>query len=170
MAEGKDQSKFIAGLRNLAEEHAANDPTFAKLRMLGKALVDETRNRMNQGETSLTLGSCLLNDSQVQMIYPATNGEKCTVRDCRYFAAPRDSWTDTGWCMQHHPAKASRAEWPTVPFIDVHAELVDGVAVRSAVPADISILEKGVPGVSGPSLPVYSKKVEPRIFYRAPRV
>jgi hypothetical protein len=166
MADSSDQSKLIAGLRNVAENHAAKDPTFAKLRALGKTLVDETRKRFNQGEASVTLGACLLKNNEVQLILPNAQNESAQSEIVATLQRLAASGQILGGACSTILPRPLVPNGPTVPFIDVHTELVDGLAVRSAVPADLSILEKGVPGVKGPFLPAYATKVEPRIFSR----
>jgi hypothetical protein len=164
MADASERSKLIAGLRNLAEKHAANNPEFAKLRILGKGVVDEIRRRLNQGETSVTLGAYISRNDEFHLIDPATKNETAqseivaTLR--RLSTAGQILGGACGTTAQRSPAPNA----PNVPFIDVHVELVDGLALRSAVPADLSVIEEGAPGMSERSIPVYAKKVEPRIF------
>jgi hypothetical protein len=169
MTEGSDQSNFVAGLRELAEKHAANNPTFAGLRLLGKTLVEETRLRFKDGNNSPTIGACLLSNNEVRMIYPTAQGEKAQAEIVATLQRLASAGQITGGACSTILNRPLGPNGPTVPFIDVHAELVDGLALRSAIPADVSILEKGLPSVSRPSLPVYAKKVEPRIFPKTPK-
>lgn len=170
MTDDSDQSRLVSGLRNLAEKHAAKDPMFAKLRALGKTLVDETRKRFDQGEASVTLGACLLKNNEVRIICPTAANESAQSEIVATLQRLAASGQILGGACSTILPRPLVLNGPTVPFIDVHMELVEGLAVRSAVPADLSILEKGVPGVKGPSLPAYAKMVEPRIFSRARNV
>lgn len=170
MSEDTDQAKFIAGLRKLAEKHAANNPTFGRLRLLTKTLVDKTRERFNQGEISPTLGACLLTNNDVQLIYPTADGERAQAEILATLQRLATAGHIVGGACSTILQRPLVPNGPAVPFIDIHAELVEGLALRSAIPADLSVLEKGVPGVSGPSLPLYGKKIEPRIFTSGPKV
>lgn len=170
MADGGDQAKFLAGLRAFAEKHAANNPTLAKLRILGKALVDESRRRFNQGEPSATLGAYLLPNNELRIICPNSNGDKAQleiVGTLRQLAAAGQIKGGACSTILQRPLVPNG---PNVPFVDVHVELVEGLALRSAVPVDEFYIQEGVPGVKGPYLPIYGKKVKPRIFVQTPEI
>jgi hypothetical protein len=49
-------------------------------------------------------------------------------------------------------------------FIQVHMEHIAGKAFTSAVPADESVLLKGVPGADGPALGVFGGPSQPKLF------
>jgi hypothetical protein len=107
-------------VRTLAEQHAAHNPTFAKLRILGKAVVDEIRKRLNGGESSVTLGAYLSRNSEVQIICPRTQNESAqleiidTLR--RLSAAGQILGGACGTILQ----RPLVPNGPNFPFIDTH--------------------------------------------------
>jgi hypothetical protein len=170
VTENSAQSKFIAGLRAFAEKEAAKNPSLGKLRLLSKALVDEIRKRLELGATRPTVGACLLTDNNVRMISPETQGGS---DESEIFATLNRLATAgqiTGGACATIVQRPLVANGPEISFIDIHSELVEGVALRASVPADPSILEEGIPGVKGPALPFYGKKTEPRIFSKHPEI
>jgi hypothetical protein len=167
MAEESAQSKFIAGLRALAEKEAVKNPNLARLRLLSKSLVHETRKRLENGEACPTIGACLLADDNVQMIFPK-QGDTAQAEVVATLSQLATAGQIIGGACSTIVQRPLSPNGPVVSFIDIHSELVEGVALRGSVPADASILEKGIPGVNGPVLPIYGKKVEPRIFGKHP--
>ena len=164
MAEDSAQSKFMAGLRALAEKEAVKNPELARLRVLSKSLVDEVRKRLDRGETCPTIGASLLADNTVRIILPKTQGDIAQGEIVATLKQLATAGQITGGACATIVQRPLSPNGPAVSFIDIHSELVLGVALRGSVPADLSILEKGIPGVKGPVLPIYGKKVEPKIF------
>lgn len=57
MTDPDKQAAFVSGLRKIAEEAAAKNPTLADMRALAKTLVTETRKRIANGEPFSPLGA-----------------------------------------------------------------------------------------------------------------
>lgn len=170
MADDSAQSKFIAGLRSLAEKAAAKNPDLARLRLLSKSLVDEARKQLENGEACPTIGACLLSDNNVQMIFPRTRGDSAQAEIVATLNQLATAGQILGGACGTIVQRPLSPNGPAVSFIDIPCELVEGIALRGSVPADLSILEKGIPGVEGPVLPIYGKKVDSRIFRKHPQI
>jgi hypothetical protein len=170
MVDGAEQSTLIAKLRLLAEKQAAKDPTFASLRLVGKTLIDEIRKLVDQGETNVTLGAFISRDNEVKFVRPVArnqNAQSEIVTTLRRLSVAGQILGGACGSILQRPLVPNG---PNVPFIEAHIELVNGMAIRSAVPVDIPLLEKGIPGKSGVTLSVYARKVEPRIFLQTPSI
>ena len=73
MTDPDKQAAFVSGLRKIAEEAAAKNPTLADMRALAKTLVTETRKRIANGEPFSPLGAHMGNDGGVSMLKPDPN-------------------------------------------------------------------------------------------------
>jgi hypothetical protein len=72
MADPEKQAAFVSGLRKIAEEAAAKNPTLADMRTLAKALVAETRTKIAGGQPYSPLGAHMGKDGGVSIFKPET--------------------------------------------------------------------------------------------------
>jgi hypothetical protein len=161
MTDHDKQAAFVSGLRKIAEEAAAKNPTLADMRALAKTLVTETRKRIANGEPFSPLGAHMGNDGGVSMLKPDPNqGNADILRELASLAKEGNV----------RAAAVSEVVDKQVPgrsimkFIQVHMEHIAGKAFTSAVPADESVLLKGVPGADGPALGVFGGPAQPKLF------
>jgi hypothetical protein len=161
MTDPDKQAAFVSGLRKIAEEAAAKNPTLADMRALAKTLVTETRKRIANGEPCSPLGAHMGNDGGVSMLKPDPNQGNADI--LRKLA----SLANEGNVRAAAVSEVVDKQLPgrsIMKFIQVHMEHIGGKAFISAVPADESVLLKGLPGADGPALCVFGGPTQPKIF------
>jgi hypothetical protein len=163
MADPDNQAAFVASLRKKAEELAAKNPVFADLRSIGKALVDEARKRIADGNEHPSIGA-YLSEGTISLIDPeATETEQAGTEMLSKLRelARKGTIQAAGVC------KVIEKQMPggsIEKFVSVHAEHSTGKAVTSQIPADEAVLMRGVPGASGPAVGVSGGPANPKIF------
>jgi hypothetical protein len=158
-----EQAAFIEGLRKKMEEASAKNPVLAELRRLGKAIIDETRQRIAAGQSGFPLGGYISADQQIVFTETRSGEAKKAYKD---LVSALSKLAIDG--KIHAAAVGTLVELAPpigpVTHIKVHVEHVTGLAIESSVPADERELMAGVRGARGPALVVSGGKVKPIIF------
>lgn len=76
MVDPEKQAAFVAGLRKMAEDAAAKNPTLADMRNLAKSLVSETRARSVGGQMHAPLGAYMGKGGDVSIVTPEAEDPK----------------------------------------------------------------------------------------------
>lgn len=163
MADPEKQAAFIAGLRKKAEELAGKNPVFADMRMIGKSLLDEARKRIARGNEHPFFGA-YLKEGKVSLIEPqATEAERAASE----ILSKLRGLAQEGKIQAAAICNVIDKQIPggsVEKFVSVHTEHSTGKATISQVPADESVLMRGVPGASGPAVGVFGGPTNPKIF------
>ena len=164
MIDPEQQAAFVAGLRKMAEEAAAKNPTLADMRNLAKSLVRETRARSAGGQRRTPLGACMRKEGDVSIVTPeAEDPNQATAEILRKLKGHAEAGNIRAAAVSDIRDKQMPGG-SMVKFIQVHVEHVTGKATVSAVPADASVSLAGVPGTNGPAVAVFGGPTKPKIF------
>ena len=163
MVDPEKQAAFVDALRKKADELAAKNPVFADIRSLGKALVDESRRRIANGEVHVPIGAYLMTGS-VTLIDPEEKELQKAVAELfsKLKVLAREGKIQAAAIC--HLVEKEIPGGSVEQFLNVYAEHSTGKAVSSAIPADESVLIRGVPGTVGPGVFVFGDKMNSRIF------
>jgi hypothetical protein len=164
MADSEKQAAFVAGLRKLAEQTAANNPSLSDMRTLAKMLVAETRAKIESGEPHSPLGAYMENEGGVSIIRPEGANRN---RDSSELLSKLKNKASEG---QIRAAALSEVIDKPIPggsvvrFVQVHMEHSAGRALISGVPVNESDLRPQSPEVQGPAVNVFGGPTKPKIF------
>lgn len=133
------------------------------MRLIGKALVDEARKRIADGNEHTSVGA-YLREGTISLIDPeATKTEQA---EAEMLSKLREL-THQGKIQAAGVCKVIERQMPggsVEKLVSVHAEHSTGKAVTSQIPADEAVLMRGVPGTSGPAVGVSGGPANPKIF------
>lgn len=157
------QASFVQSLRDLAENHATANPALGDLRALNQKLVAEARKRLQeQGQVAPFAG--FMNEDGAVTVLEAHDAEEtfdALMSTLQTLAREGKIRAATVCVLVDRPFPAGGA--PT-QFVQLHSEHRTGLAFLGGVPADEKVIMQGVPGVQGPAIAGYNKKVPPTIF------
>jgi hypothetical protein len=161
-----EQASFVQSLRELAGRHAASDPVLTELKMLNQRLVAEARKRLREQGRVVPFGGfvdevgavTVLDDHDVVTVSADTIMEtlRRLAREGKIRAASVCVIVDRPFPVGGTP----------IQFVQLHSEHRTGLALLGGVPAEEKVIMQGVPGVNGPAIAVYQRKVPPAIFVK----
>jgi hypothetical protein len=163
MVDPEKQAAFIAALRKKAEDLAAQNPVFADMRLIGKALVDEARKRIANGNGQTSIGA-YLTEGTVSLVEPEATGAEQAGAE---ILSKLRGLAQEGKIQAAAICNVIDRQIPSgsvEKFVSVHAEHSTGKAVISQIPADEAILMRGVPGASGPAVGMFGGPTNSKIF------
>jgi hypothetical protein len=164
MIDPEKQAAFVAGLRKMADDAAAKNPTLTEVRKLAKSLVSETRARSARGQMRTPLGAYMGKEGDVSIVTSNAEDPNQATAEIRL---KLKSHAEAGNIRAAALSDILDKQMPggsMMKFIQVHVEHVTGKATVSAVPADEPALLAGVPGTDGPAVAVFDGPAKSKIF------
>jgi hypothetical protein len=161
-----EQASFVQSLRDLAEKHAASNPVLNELRMLNQRLVAEARRRLREQGRVVPFGGFVDEVGAVTVLDArddVTVSADSIMEALRRLAREGKIRAASVCVIVDRPVPAG--ETP-IQFVQLHSEHRTGLALLGGVPADEKVIMQGVPGVKGPAIAVYQRKVPPAIFVK----
>lgn len=162
-----EQASFVQSLRDLAEKHSASNPVLTELKMLNQRLVAEARKRLREqgrvvpfGGFVDEVGAVTVLDAHDDVVKVAADTIMGTLR-----RLAREGQTRAASVCEIVDRPFPAGGTP-IQFVQLHSEHRTGLALLVGVPADEKVLTQGVPGVKGPAIAVYQRKVPPAIFVK----
>jgi hypothetical protein len=159
------QAAFVQSLRDLAEKQAATNPVLSDLRTLNQRLAAEARKRLAEEKLVYPFGGFVDKAGAVSVLDAHDADESLafekTMAALRTLARQGKIRAASVCIIVERPF--SPGETP-IQFLQFHSEHRTGLALLTGVPADEKVLMQGVPGVNGPAVAVYKKKLQPVIF------
>jgi hypothetical protein len=163
VTDSEKQSAFINALRKKTEEAAAKDPVLADMRMIGKALLNEARKRIAEGNKHTSVGA-YLKQGTVSLIEPqeteAAEAAAELLSSLRHLVTQGDIQA----AAQCEVVRKQLPGGSVEKFVSVHTEHSTGKATISQMPANEALLMRGVPGASGPAIGIFGGPTKPKIF------
>ncbi len=166
--EGKtEQASFVQSLRDLAEKHASSNPVLTELKMLNQRLVAEARKRLREQGRVVPFGG-FVDEAGAVTILDAPDDVVTVSADAimgilRRLASEEKIRAASVCEIVDRPFPAGGTP---IQFVQLHSEHRTGLALLGGVPADEKVIMQGVPGVKGPAIAVYQRKVPPAVFVK----
>lgn len=168
MTDTDKQAAFLAALRKKAEEIAAKNPDPARddRTKVMRALVEESRAKLEAGGTRALLGAYMKNDGSVSVFEPEFGDPARAVDEIlkRLKARVLEGTIRAAGLSETLDKEIPTASGQMKKFIQLRIEDRTGKAMKFALPVNKPDLLAGVPGVNGPAVSFFGGPVDPMIF------
>ncbi len=157
------QAAFVQSLREAAQKLAAGNPALADLKLLNQRLIEEARQQLADQKHVQPFGGAL--DANGDIVFAHAEGLAGTAAVNSILAKLR-GLAEEGKIRAASVCTIIERPFPSaggtpILFIQFHSEHRSGLAVTIGKPADEY---QSIPGVDGPAIVGYQKKIEPMIF------
>ena len=154
-----EQAAFIERLRKMMEEASTKNPVLADLGQLGKAIIDESRQRIAAGQSAFPLGGYISAEKQIVFVEARIGEAK------KAYEELESTLSKLAIDGKIHAAAVGTLVEIAPPIgpvthIKVHVEQATGSAIESSVPADERELMAGVRDTKGPGSSGHRRKSE----------